>query len=97
MTDEELEEWIENRVSTIRRKLREQALLYPDIFWREIDSIVFFIVDGCVELGDTDWPENLYLGDVMDKHLIRGITELNREVIELTGRLSSRQRSKNDE
>ena len=30
----------------------------------------------CAEYGDNDWPNNLHLGDVVDKHLCRYIREV---------------------
>lgn len=80
MTEEELEQWATERIAAIRLKLRFFKDNHPEHFWEEIDSIVNFIVDGCIEIGDTDWPEDLHLGDVLEKHLIRHIVELQRKV-----------------
>lgn len=80
MTDEEYEEWVDNKFTNIRKRLKKEADENPEHFWLEIESIIINIVTGCGEIGDFDWPDDLHLGDVLDKHLIRHIIELQDQI-----------------
>lgn len=69
MTDEEIEVWTTERIATIQALLRKLADKSPEYFWREIDQAVAQIVIGTAKANDFDWPDDLHLADVVDKHL----------------------------
>jgi hypothetical protein len=39
-------------------------------------DVILFLRDICEEFGDNDWPDNLHIVDIIDKHLLRHV--LNR-------------------
>lgn len=71
VTDEEIEAWEAQRIAAIRANLRDLCQAHPEYFWEEIDAVVAQIVMGCSDVDDRDWPEDLHLGDVIEKHLVR--------------------------
>lgn len=65
--------WQGERIAAIQARLRSKFNEHPEAFWEELNATVAFIVMGCVDAGDTEWPADLHLADVVDKHLNRHI------------------------
>jgi hypothetical protein len=74
--------WREGRKSVYRELLqsavRELGGADKDAHaWRvEREDAVHQLRDVCQSHGDNDWPDNLHLGDAIEKHLARYLYEL---------------------
>jgi hypothetical protein len=59
----------------LRRCLKELGYEDPEakasLFAVEREETLQQLRTICRDFGDNDWPENLHLGDVIDKHLSR--------------------------
>ena len=55
----------------------------------ERDSVVKLLRTVCAEHGDNDWPDNLHLYDVIEKHLFLNLEESKRN--KLSGALSDQE------
>ena len=79
MTIEEKDQsWINGERSALKRNLQFilGELMYSDEFTREKlikerEDTIAALRSICDEFGDNDWDENLYLPDVIEKHLSR--------------------------
>ncbi len=81
-TPEEIKEsaWIEGERSALKGILSFalRGLQYGDEFTRERlikerEETIAALRRICDEFGDNDWDENLYLPDVLEKHLGRNL------------------------
>lgn len=66
----------------VARDILTTALTYlpktdgDEVRWRiERADIVAQLRDVCDRFGDNDWPDNLHLGDVIQKHLVNYLEE----------------------
>lgn len=50
---------------------------------KERDETIAMLRHVCEEHGDNDWPDNLHLADVIEKHLWRNLDSTRRESIAL--------------
>ncbi len=70
MSDKQLEKWKRERAASITVGLRdmshEKLLAY-------FEEVAVQIVIAAGDIGDTDWPIGLHLGDVIEKHLMRRV------------------------
>jgi hypothetical protein len=68
MTDEERERWVSRQIKDVRATIETM----PDRYLREyLQSVAGQLVIACADAGATDWPPNLHLADVIEKHLAR--------------------------
>jgi hypothetical protein len=70
MTDEELERWTDERVDAVKTDIDGIGLADLRLYAKEIAAQ---IVIACADAGATDWPADLHLGDVVEKHLMRSV------------------------
>lgn len=82
-TLEEIEEikeqsWVNGERSALKNQLGQalKGLMYDKEFTREKlikerEEIIAALRDICNDFGDNDWDEELYLPDVIEKHLAR--------------------------
>ncbi len=52
---------------------------------RERADVVTTLRELCAEFGDNDWPDNLHLGDVIQKHLAQYLEELSEKLVTAEG------------
>lgn len=71
----DIDQWAMERTKAIQERLHFWSGKNPESFWREMDNLVHFIVEVTVLIGDSDWREDLHLGDLMDKHIVRWIAD----------------------
>lgn len=71
MTDEALEQWTRDRVEAVNRHLAGVGERYLREYFAEV---VAALVSACGDAGATDWPAELHLADVIEKHLMRCVT-----------------------
>lgn len=68
MSDEELEAWTAQRIRDVQNHFRKlTAGAQRDYF----DAMAAQIVMACADADATDWPADLHLADVIEKHLVR--------------------------
>ena len=58
-------------MDVVRTYRREKALRAKPDDVAERQEVVAILRRLCAEPGDNDWPDNLHLSDVIEKHLIR--------------------------
>ncbi len=83
MTPEEAleQKWTDGRRSAWASMLREcrRQLGYQDDdldrLIAEREEAIAVLRDACTDFGDNDWPDNLHLSDIIDKHLIRHLSK----------------------
>jgi len=74
MTEKEQEAYAKGEKAVWLRMLREAAghlSLSEQPFSTERADVVALLRALCSEYGDNDWPDDLHLSDVIEKHLIR--------------------------
>lgn len=70
MTDEDMEQWTSARVNAIRNRIDR---MNDGELRAYLKDIVYYLVSACADAGATDWPAELHLGDVIEKHLMRAV------------------------
>lgn len=67
-----------------------------DRLWAERVAAIATLRIECAEYDDNDWPDNLHLADIIEKHLARNASEVIRrerekvaELVKALGRLAS--------
>lgn len=70
MTDEELERWTSERVKAVKARIDRMPKEWAV---DEFKALAAQLVLACADAGATDWPENLHLADVLEKHLMRAV------------------------
>lgn len=75
-TDEQEEAWIEGRraawcqlLGLAVGELRDGVDVTAEALLAEREDVRRILRRICAEHGDNDWPDDLHLGDVLEKHL----------------------------
>ena len=62
------------------RNLGQDSKEWNDNRWRiEREETISTLRDLCGQFGDNDWPDNLHLSDVIEKHLVRPLNDAARK------------------
>lgn len=81
-------------LSLALKELNGEDLTLEGLIAERVDAIAT-LRRVCRDLGDNDWPDNLHLSDIMEKHLIRSCLDHLAEIEKLEWKLAQTEEERN--